>query len=306
MFGGNIFGWTVDEAVSFQLLDAFLETGFNFIDTANSYSRWVEGHQGGESETIIGKWMKDRGKRNQVILATKVASEMGPGEKGLSKAQILKQVENSLQRLQTHTIDLYQSHFDDPNTPVEETLGAYAQLAKEGKVRFIGASNYGPDRLAESLEISTQKGFPRYESLQPHYNLYERSDYEKKLEPLCREKNLGVIPYFSLAAGFLTGKYRTEADASKSLRGPGIVKKYLNERGFRILKALDEVAQNYQSKPGRVALAWLLSRPSVTAPIVSATTLEQWEDLVEATRLKLDSEAILRLDEASAEDFISA
>ncbi len=301
MFGGNIFGWTVDEPTSFKLLDAFMDAGFNFIDTANSYSRWVEGHPGGESETILGKWMKTRGNRNQVILATKVASEMGPGEKGLAKAQILKQVENSLQRLQTHVIDLYQSHHDDPNAPIEETLGAYSQLVKEGKVRVIGASNFSPDRLSESLKVSVQMGYPRYESLQPHYNLYERIDFESKLEPLCLKEKVGVIPYFSLAAGFLTGKYRSESDASKSLRGPGIVKKYLNERGLRILKALDETAQNLQSKPGTVALAWLLARRSITAPIVSATTLEQLKEMVESTRLKLEPSVIIRLDEASGE-----
>lgn len=301
MFGGNVLGWTLDEPSSFKVLDAFVEAGFNFIDTANSYSRWVQGHKGGESETILGKWMKARGNRGRLVLATKVGSEMDPGEKGLSRAQILKQAEDSLRRLQTDVIDLYQAHYDDPGTPLEETLAAFAQLVKEGKVRAIGASNYASDRLFEALETSSRKGYPRYESLQPLYNLYDRSDYEKKLEPLCQEEGLGVIPYFSLAAGFLTGKYRSQADASKSLRGPGVVKKYLNERGFQILDALAAVAREYHSKPACVALAWLLTRPSVTAPIVSATSPAQLNDLVEATKLKLGAQAIVQLDEASAQ-----
>lgn len=302
MFGGNIFGWSVDETTSFRLLDTFIEMGFNFIDTANSYSRWVKGHHGGESETILGKWMKARGNRNKVILATKVGSEMGPEEKGLSRDQILKQAENSLKRLQTGHIDLYQSHLDDLQTPLEETLGAYDQLVKEGKVRVIGASNYQAERLGEALKTSEQKSYPRYASLQPLYNLYDRFDYEKNLEPLCREKGLGVIPYFSLAAGFLTGKYRKESDHHKSPRGAGVVKKYLNTRGLRIVDALEGIAKKIYSKPGTVALAWLLSRPTVTAPIVSATSIEQWRELADAVSLKLDSEAFSLLDAASAED----
>lgn len=228
-FGGNVFGWTADEPTSFRLLDAFVDEGFSLIDTANSYSRWVQGHVGGESETVIGRWLKSTGKRNKVLIATKVYSEMGPAEKGLSKEQILTQAEKSLKRLQVDTIDLYQSHFDDAEVSPEETLGAYSQLLKQGKVRVIGASNYTAPRLAQFLAASQEKGLPRYESLQPHYNLCEREGFEKDLEPFCREKNLGVIPYFSLAAGFLTGKYRSEADLGKSPRGQGM-KKYMNAR----------------------------------------------------------------------------
>jgi aryl-alcohol dehydrogenase-like predicted oxidoreductase len=298
-FGGNVFGWTVDEPTSFELLDAFVGAGFDFIDTADVYSRWAAGNKGGESETILGEWMKQRGNRDKIILATKVGMEMGPDKKGLSKSYILRSVEDSLRRLQTDYIDLYQSHQDDPETPLEETLEAYAQLIKQGKVRAIGASNYSAERLAESLKVSEQHRFPRYESLQPLYNLYDRADYEKELEPLCEEKSVGVISYYSLASGFLTGKYRSEEDLSKSVRGQG-VKKYLNERGFRILKAMDEVAAQHDSTPARVSLAWLIARPSITAPIVSATSLEQLNDLVEATKLELDDSSIALLNQASA------
>jgi len=298
VLGGNVFGWTADEATSFKLLDAYVAAGGNCIDTADVYSRWVPGHQGGESETVIGKWVKQRGNRDKVLIATKAGWEMGPEQKGLKKAYILQAVEASLQRLQTHTIDLYQSHLDDPGTPVEETLEAYAQLVKQGKVRVIGASNFGADRLAESLKASRQHGWPVYQSLQPHYNLCERADYEQKLEPLCREAGLGVIPYFSLAAGFLTGKYRSEADLAKSPRGQA-VKKYLNERGFRILDALDQVAKQTASTPTAVALAWLLARPSITAPIASATSLAQLDTLIAGTRLQLDAAAVAVLDRAS-------
>jgi aryl-alcohol dehydrogenase-like predicted oxidoreductase len=265
-FGGNVFGWTVDEPTSFTLLDAFVEAGFNLIDTADVYSRWVQGHSGGESETIIGKWLKRSGNRAKVVIASKVGKEMGPNSQGLSKTYILQAVEDSLQRLQTDYIDLYQSHADDPKTPLEETLEAYDQLIKQGKVRAIGASNYSAQRLAESLEVSEQTSNPRYESLQPLFNLYDRADYERELEPLCREKGLGVISYFSLASGFLTGKYRSKDDLSKSARGD-FVKKYLNERGFRIIEALDRVAQEHNMTPAQVALAWLISQPSITAPI---------------------------------------
>lgn len=299
VLGGNVFGWTADEAMSFALLDAFVAAGGNCIDTADVYSRWAPGHQGGESETVIGKWMKLRGSRAKVVIATKVGLEMGPGRKGLAKAYILQAVEDSLRRLQTDYIDLYQSHKDDPDTPVEETLEAYAELVKAGKVRAIGASNFGPERLAASLQASRAHGWPAYQSLQPHYNLCERADYERNLEPLCLREGLAVIPYFSLAAGFLTGKYRSQADLSKSPRGQA-VKKYLNERGMRILAALDGVAQDYASTPACVALAWLMARPSVTAPIASATNLEQLDALVAATRLKLDAAAIAKLDQASA------
>jgi aryl-alcohol dehydrogenase-like predicted oxidoreductase len=296
--GGNVFGWTVDERRSFDLLDALVDSGFNFIDTADTYSRWVPGNKGGESETIIGKWLKRSGKRGGVIVATKVGSEMGPGKKGLSKAYILSEVEDSLRRLQTDYIDLYQSHIDDPETPLEETLEAYAGLIKEGKVRAIGASNYSAERLSEALNVSKQRGYPRYESLQPLYNLYDRAEYEAKLEPLCEREGLGVIPYFSLASGFLTGKYRSEKDLAKSARGQ-MVKKYLNDRGFRILDALDRVAKQYNSTPARVSLAWLIARPSITAPIASATNLEQLNDLVEATKLQLDDSSIAELNRAS-------
>jgi aryl-alcohol dehydrogenase-like predicted oxidoreductase len=296
--GTNVFGWTADEKTSFAILDAFVAAGFKFIDTADTYSRWAPGNKGGESETIIGNWLKRTGNRNKVIIATKVGMEMGPGEKGLSKPYIFRAVERSLERLQTDYIDLYQSHQDDPATPLEETLGAYAELIKQGKVRAIGASNYTADRLAAALEASEKLGYPRYESLQPHYNLYERAGYEAALEPLCLAKRLGVIPYFSLASGFLTGKYRSEKDLSKSPRGQG-VKKHLDERGLRILAALDQVARKLHSTPGKVSLAWLLARPSITAPIASATSVEQLRDLIDATNLMLDAESIELLNQAS-------
>jgi len=297
--GGNVFGWTADEATSFKILDAFVGHGFNLIDTADTYSRWVPGNHGGESETIIGKWLKQRGARDKVVIATKVGMEMGPDKKGLSKAYIQREVEDSLKRLQTDYIDLYQSHTDDAATPPEETLEIYAQLVKQGKVRVIGASNFSAERLAQSLQVSESHRYPRYESLQPHYNLYERSEYESKLEPLCREKGIGVISYFSLARGFLTGKYRADADLSKSPRGGG-VKTYLNERGMRILDALDKVTKQFRSTPARVSLAWLIARPSVTAPIASATSVEQLDDLAGAASLELDSASIGLLNQASA------
>ena len=297
--GGNVFGWTADEAMSFKLLDAFVARGFNLIDTADTYSKWVPGNRGGESETIIGKWLKQRGVRDKVVIATKVGMEMAPDKKGLSKAYVLREAEDSLKRLQTDYIDLYQSHTDDAATPLEETLEAYAQLVKQGKVRAIGASNYGAERLAQALQVSAQHGYPSYQSLQPHYNLYERADYESKLEPLCQQKGIGVITYFSLARGFLTGKYRSEADLAKSPRGQG-VKSHLNERGFRILDALDKVARQRGSTPARVSLAWLIARPSVTAPIASATNPEQLNELIEATKLELDPASIELLNQASA------
>ena len=297
-FGGNVFGWTIDEPTSFQLLDAFVAAGFNFIDTADLYARWKPGNSGGESETIIGNWLKQTGKRDKVLIATKVGMDMGPGKKGLSRPYILAAAEESLKRLQTDHIDLYQSHIDDPQTPLEETLGAYAQLIKQGKVRAIGASNYNAARLAESLRVSREHGLPAYQSLQPHYNLVEREDFEKDLEPLCLKHNVGVISYFSLARGFLTGKYRSEKDLAKSVRGDG-VKKYLNERGLRVLAALDSVAGRLNSTPARVAIAWLIARPSITAPIASATSLDQLNDLIEATKLKVDRASIEELDKAS-------
>ncbi len=298
MFGGNIFGWTVDEPTSFSLLDAFVGAGFDFIDTADVYSAWKPGNSGGESEAIIGKWIKQRGKRDDVIIATKVGMELAPDKKGLSKDYILRAAEDSLRRLQTDYIDLYQSHKDDAETPLEETLEAYDTLIKQGKVRAIGASNYTGERLREARTVSQAQGLPTYESLQPLYNLYDRADYEQNLEPVVQEQGIGVIPYFSLASGFLTGKYRSEADFGKSSRGKGM-QKYLNERGFAILAALDEIAERYSSTPARVAIAWLIARSSITAPIASATSLEQLNDLVEATRLTLDSAAIEMLNRAS-------
>ncbi len=297
--GGNVFGWTADEPASFAILDAFLGAGFNFVDTADVYSRWLPGHKGGESETVLGNWFKRSGKRKQVILATKVGIEMAPDKKGLSKAYILREVEDSLQRLQTDYIDLYQSHIDDLATPLEETLGAYDQLIKQGKVRAIGASNYSAERLAVALKTSKEQGLPRYQCLQPHYNLYERAGYERELEPLCVKDGIGVIPYFALASGFLTGKYRSESDLSKGPRGQ-MVKKYLDERGFRILAALDKVAAQLHATPGKVAIAWLIARPSITAPIASATSVEQLMDLVDAANLRLDEDSIKALNEASA------
>ncbi len=299
IFGGNIFGWTADEPTSFQLLDAFIAAGFNAVDTADVYSKWVPGNKGGESETIIGKWLKRTGTRARVIIATKVGAEMGPGKKGLSKKYILAAVEDSLQRLQTDYIDLYQSHVDDPDTPPEETLEAYAQLIQQGKVRTIGASNYTAKRLAAALQISKKKNLPRYESLQPLYNLYDRADFEAELAPLCLRENIGVIPYFSLASGFLAGKYRSEADLANRPRG-SFVKKYLNERGYKILAALDQVAKTRGATPTQVAIAWLLAQPSVTAPIASATNLNQLNELLGAVDIKLDAESLEKLNQASA------
>jgi aryl-alcohol dehydrogenase-like predicted oxidoreductase len=298
-FGGNVFGWTVDARTSFNLLDAFVAAGFNLIDTADVYSHWAPGNKGGESETIIGRWLKQNGHRERVVIATKVGKEMGPTQKGLSRAYILRAVEESLRRLQTDYIDLYQSHADDLDAPLEESLAAYAQLIKEGKVRAIGASNYSAERLSQALEISAHRGYPRYQSLQPLYNLYDRAGYETNLESICLEKNLGVITYFSLASGFLTGKYRSESDLAKRARGE-MVKKYLDDRGFRIIAAVDEVSKRLDSTPARVSLAWLIMRPSITAPIASATTLGQLDDLVEGTRLKLDQSSIELLNQASA------
>ncbi len=297
-FGGNVFGWTVDEATSFKLLDAFVEAGFNFIDTADVYSRWMPGNSGGESEAIIGKWMKSRGNRDDVVIATKLGSEMGPGQKGLSKDYIRAAVEASLQRLQTDHIDLYQSHRDDPDTPQVETLGAYADLINEGKVRVIGASNFSAARMKEALDISSKMGLPRYESLQPLYNLYDRSEFEGDLERFCLENKIGVISYSSLASGFLTGKYRSEKDFGKSARGSRM-SNYLNERGLRILAALDQIAIHHAATPAQVALAWLIARPGITAPIASATSIEQLNDLVAAARLRLAASDIEKLDQAS-------
>ena len=299
VFGGNVFGWTADEPSSFKLLDAFVAAGFNAIDTADVYSKWAPGHLGGESETILGKWLKRSGNRDKVIIATKVGLEMGPGKKGLSRSYILRAAEDSLQRLQTDYIDLYQSHIDDADTAIEETLGAYADLIAQGKVRAIGASNFTADRFAAALEISKKTGLPRYESLQPNYNLYDRADFEAELEPLCLKEGIGVINYYPLASGFLSGKYRSESDVEKRPRAR-MLKKYVNERGFKILQALDNVAKKYNATPARVALAWLFARPSITAPIVSATSVEQLNDLVASVELKLDRRSIELLNQASA------
>lgn len=299
-FGGNVFGWTADEATSFALLDAFVDGGFNLVDTADVYSHWVPGHVGGESESIIGRWLKSSGKRDRIVLATKVGKPMGPGQSGLSRAYIRSAVEASLRRLQTDRIDLYQSHDDDAATPLEETMSAFAELIREGKVRAIGASNFSAPRLAEALATSARLGLPRYECLQPHYNLVERAVYEDALEPLCRAGGLGAINFFGLARGFLTGKYRSEADLGKSPRGGG-VKGYLNARGLRILAALDAVAEAHHATPAQVALAWTIARPGLTAPIASATSVAQWTELAAAARLRLDAAAIEALNQASAE-----
>jgi aryl-alcohol dehydrogenase-like predicted oxidoreductase len=296
--GGNVFGWTADEATSFKVLDAYADAGLNFIDTADVYSTWVPGHKGGESEVIIGKWMKARGNRDKLVIATKVGSEMGPNQKGLSKSYIGSAVEASLQRLQTDYIDLYQSHRDDLDTPQRETLGAYEELIRDGKVRAIGASNFTAARLKEALDISAELGLPRYESLQPKYNLSDRAEYEAELEPLCRREEIGVIPYYGLASGFLTGKYRSDADFGKSVRG-GRMAAYLDDRGRRILAALDAVAARKNATPAQIALAWLMARPGITAPIASATSVEQIRDLVQATKVLLDNDDIAQLDRAS-------
>jgi len=296
--GGNVFGWTADEPTSFRILDAFVDAGFNLVDTANSYSRWATGHTGGESETVIGRWIARRGRHDDVIIATKVGSDMGLGYKCLRADHIVREVEESLRRLNVDVIDLYQSHWDDDKTPLDETLAAYARLIRQGKVKAIGASNHSPERLAQALEISKRHGWPRYETLQPVYNLYERSVFEGPLRDLCLREGVGVISYYALAAGFLTGKYRSEADYGKSPRGGGM-KKYLNARGLRILGALDDVAARVGATPAQVAIAWLIAQPGVTAPIASATSLAQLDDLLAATRLALDELDKQQLDEAS-------
>jgi aryl-alcohol dehydrogenase-like predicted oxidoreductase len=297
--GGNVFGWTADEAASFEVLDAFVGDGFNLIDTADVYSRWVSGHKGGESETLIGRWLKKSGKRHRVVLATKVGMDMGDGKVGLAPKTIRQAVDDSLRRLQTDHIDLYQSHQDDANTPIEETLGAYADLISAGKVRAIGASNFTVPRLEHALNTARRLKLPRYECLQPLYNLMERPAYEAELEPLCRREGLGVINFYALASGFLTGKYRSEADAGKSPRGGGIVKKYLNERGRRVLGALDSAAAQHKATPAQIALAWQMARPGLTAPIASATSLAQWREIAGAARLQLDSGTIAAIEVAS-------
>jgi aryl-alcohol dehydrogenase-like predicted oxidoreductase len=301
-FGGNVFGWTADEPTSFALLDAFVDGGFNLIDTADVYSRWVPGHSGGESETIIGNWLKASGKRHKVLIATKVGKpmgEQGSGRAGLTRRWIRQAVHESLERLQTDHIDLYQSHDDDDATPLEETLTAFAELMHEGKVRAIGASNHGAARLAEALAVSARLRLPRYESLQPQFNLMDRAGYETELEPLVRAEGLGVINFFGLARGFLTGKYRSELDLAQSPRGAG-VKGYLNPRGFAVLGALDAVAAEQRASPAQVALAWQMARTGITAPIASATSVRQWLELAGAAHLALTPAQIERLTRASA------
>jgi len=297
--GGNVYGWTVSEADAFRQLDAALEAGLNFIDTADVYSRWVPGHKGGESETILGKWLAKGDKRNNVILATKLGQDMGDGKKGLKAAYIERAVEDSLRRLQTDFIDLYQAHIDDKETPLEETLGAFDKLVRQGKVRHIGASNYGGARMKDALKASKDNGLVSYVCIQPQYNLVAREQFETDLLPVVQEHTLGVIPYYSLAAGFLTGKYRSKQDADGKARG-GTVAKYLNDWGFSVIRVLDEVAREHRSTPARVALAWLMVQPGVTAPIASATSDKHLIDLIEATKLKLDHASLEKLNTVSA------
>jgi len=300
-FGGNVFGWTADEPTSFSLLDAWLDAGMNFVDTADVYSRWAPGHQGGESETVIGKWLRQSGKRHQLVLATKVGKEMGEGKVGLRPEYIREAVDASLRRLQTDYIDLYQSHDDDASVPLEDVLGTFDDLIQQGKVRAIGASNYSARRLAEALQISQKHGLARYESLQPLYNLYDRAVFEKELQPLCVEQQVGVINFYTLAAGFLTGKYRTMADADKSARGAKTTSVYLNERGLRILGALDSAAQQLGVPPSEVAVAWVMRQPGIAAPIASATSLAQMKSLIRAAQLQLDDTTMETLNRASVE-----
>ncbi|OZI71134.1 aldo/keto reductase [Bordetella genomosp. 12] len=300
VFGSNVFGWTVDEAGTFSLLDALVDAGLNFIDTADVYSRWASGNQGGESETLIGKWLKKTGKRNKIVLATKVGMEMAPDRQGLAPAYIRQAVEDSLRRLQTDHIDLYQAHRDDPDTPLADTLEAFADLIQAGKVRVIGASNYSAARLSEALITSERLGLPRFESIQPEYNLYTREPFESGLQALVQAQEVGVINYYALASGFLSGKYRQASDAAKSVRGEKIVQAYLDERGHRILAALDDVADATGATLAEVALAWQIAQPGITAPIASATTLEQLSELIGAARLQLTREELDRLSQASA------
>ena len=299
VLGGNVFGWTIDEKTSSNILDAFIDAGFNAVDTSDSYARWVPGSPGGESETIIGNWLKRSGKRGQVLIATKVGEDMGEG-RSLKKDYILRECEASLRRLQTDRIDLYQTHFDDDVTPPEETMQAYAQLIAAGKVRAIGASNITPARLKDSLAASKKFGLPRYESLQPLYNLSDRREFETEFEPLCRQERLGVINYYSLAAGFLTGKYRSPEEGAKHLGRGGRLKRYLDARGMRILQALDAVAARHNAVPAQIALAWLIAKPFITAPIVSATSRKQLDEILKAPQIRLSGEDIATLDAAGA------
>ncbi len=287
-FGGNVFGWTLDEKTSFEILDAFVEAGFDFVDTADSYSHWANNGVGGQSETIIGKWMKERGNRDDIILATKVGSGVGTENTNSSRAHILKTADESLKRLQTDYIDLYYTHYDDGKTPVEETLAAYDELIKAGKVRNIAVSNITPERLIESLKVSEENNLPKYQALQPLYNLVERKGYETDFAPIVEEYGLSVFPYYALASGFLSGKYRSDADFGKSVRGKGLAK-YMNEKGMRILKALEEISEKHDTVPAAVALAWLSAQPYVGAPIASATSITQLKQILSSTTLQLDS-----------------
>ncbi len=298
-FGGNVFGWTLNETESFKILDAFVDTGFNFIDTADTYSTWVPGNHGGESETIIGNWLKKSGKRKDVIIATKLGGHMGDGKKGLSAKYIKEAVEASLKRLQTDYIDLYQSHYDDPETPVSETMSAFNELISEGKLRYIGASNLSAERIKESNDFAHQNNLQPYISLQPLYNLYDRQQFENEYLKLVTEEGLGVIPYYALASGFLSGKYRSEADLGKSARGQGI-KNYLDQRGLRILSAMDKVAADQQAGLSEIAIAWLLHKSYITSPIASATNEKQLKELLNGTALKLSSQQMNQLDKASS------
>jgi aryl-alcohol dehydrogenase-like predicted oxidoreductase len=295
-----VFGWNVDEATSFTLLDAFVDAGFNGIDTSDSYSRWVPGHPGGESETIIGNWLKASGKRDKVLIATKVGEDMGEG-RSLKKNYILRECAASLRRLRTDRIDLYQTHFDDDVTPPEETMQAYAALIKAGKVRAVGASNMTPARLTASLAASKKLGLPRYESLQPLYNLSDRNEFETEFAPICRAEGLGVINYYALAAGFLTGKYRSAEEGARHPGRGGRLKRYLDARGFRILKVLDTVARRHGALPAQIAIAWLIAQPLVTAPIASATSLNQLNEILKAPAIRLDADDIAALNASSAE-----
>ncbi len=299
IFGGNVFGWTLDQKSSFNILDAALDHGLNFIDTANSYAHWAPGNKGGESETIIGKWLKEKGGRDKVIIATKVGSSMGKGAPKLSKKHILEEVHHSLRRLNTDYIDLYQSHHDDPNTPIEETMETYASLVKAGKVRYIGASNFSIKRFQEANKVATKNDWPTYQSIQPEYNLYDRAAFEKNLAPEIDPSKIAVISYYSLASGFLSGKYRSKEDLGKSKRGAGI-EKYLTEKGIKILNLLDKIAEKYHTVPASIALAWLISRPKISAPIASATSLQQIKSLVEASTIHLKTEDLKALDKVSA------
>lgn len=298
-FGGNVFGWTIDKKQSFKILDAFVDAGFNFIDTADTYSWWVPGNKGTESETILGEWFAARKNRDSIILSTKVGSQNNEHPANISKQYILESVEQSLRRLKTDYIDLYQTHFDDKTTPVEETLSAYQQLIEEGKVRVIGTSNMSPERILESLKAAENNDLPKYQTLQPLYNLMEREDYEQNLRDIVEKHDMGVLNYSSLASGFLTGKYRSKDDLDKSERGGG-VEKYLQEKGFKVLQALDKISRKHDNSQAAISLAWLLARPTITAPIVSATSLEQMEAIIKAPQIQLGKEDMELLNQVSS------